>query len=106
MRGLPACACMNETQSMYMHACMKKICSYMHWPYVCSPLAWLRLLGVVLQAWVLAANEAARVVVGELATMAVEHSKALGAVGRLEIEEAVEGTVAVVVVGAVVLEEC
>ena len=28
------------------------------------------------------------------------------AVGRLEIEEAVEGTVAVVVVGAVVLEEC
>ena len=37
--------------------------------------------------------------------MAVEHSKALGAVGRFEIEEAVEGTVAVVVVGAVVLEE-
>lgn len=84
---------------------MKKICSYMHWPYVCSPLAWLRLLGVVLQAWVLAANEAARVVEGELATMAVEHSKVLGAVGRFEIEEAVEGTVAVVVVGAVVLEE-
>lgn len=60
---------------------------------VCSPLAWLRLLGVVLQAWVLAANEAARVVEGELATMAVEHSKVLGAVGRFEIEEAVEGTV-------------